>query len=237
MTKRTLLDETHPFDVTVLESEAPSHVVLFAVGGGGNPERHGPLLEALAANGSTVIAPHFERLVLARTDGPKVAEEDLVLRARRLVLALEAFAPPSTSARPVVGVGHSIGAAMLLALAGAIMWMGPGRPLTMPRVPGLSRLALLAPATGFYQAPGALDGVTAPVFVRAGERDTVTPPTQAEWLREALAPRVSVDFRVEPGAGHFSFMHAPPPGMPEPLVDHAAFVEKLTAEIVAFAGG
>jgi hypothetical protein len=32
-------------------------------------------------------------------------------------------------------------------------------------------------------------------------------------------------------------MHAPPPGMPEPLVNHSAFVEALTAEIVAFAGG
>jgi pimeloyl-ACP methyl ester carboxylesterase len=234
MTKRTLLDETQPFDVTVLESEAPSRVVLFAVGGGGNPERHGPLLEALAANGATVIAPHFERLVHARTDGPKVSEDVLVLRARRLALALQSFAPPSAT---VVGVGHSIGAAMLLALAGATMWMGPGRPLTMPRARGLSRLALLAPATGFYQAPGALDAITTPVFVRAGELDTVTPPAQAEWLRESLASRVSIDLRVEPGAGHFSFMHAPPPGMPEPLVNHSAFVEALTAEIVAFAGG
>lgn len=234
MTKRTLLDETHPFEVTVLESEAPSLVALFAVGAGGQPERHAPLLEALATSGCLVIAPHFERLVYARTEGAKVAEEDLVLRARRLVLALEAFAPPALHAR-VVGVGHSIGAAMLLALAGGTMWMGPGRPLTMPRVVGLSRLVLLAPATGFFQAPGALDSVTANLFVRAGEGDTVTPPSQSEWLREALGERVSVDRRVEPGAGHFSFMHLPPPGMPEPLSNHEAFLARLTEEIVAFA--
>jgi hypothetical protein len=126
---------------------------------------------------------------------------------------------------------------MLLALAGGTMWMGPGRPLTIPRVAGLSRLALLAPATGFFQAPGALEGVTANLFVRAGECDTVTPPSQSVWLGEALGARVSLNHRVEPGAGHFSFMHLPPPGLPESLANHEAFLERLTGEIVDFARG
>ena len=38
-------------------------VVLFAVGGGGDPERHRPLLDAVADRGARVIAPRFERLL------------------------------------------------------------------------------------------------------------------------------------------------------------------------------
>lgn len=62
MPRQTLVDGAGSFDVTVLEGGSRSLVVLFAVGGGGNPERHLPLLSTLAASGYTVVAPHFERL-------------------------------------------------------------------------------------------------------------------------------------------------------------------------------
>ncbi len=80
-------DETVSFDVTVLEVEQPSRVVLFAVGGSGNPERHGPLLTALAERGCSGVAPHFERMV-----SPVPTDDDLLLRVRRLKLALDAVA-------------------------------------------------------------------------------------------------------------------------------------------------
>jgi hypothetical protein len=114
MQTQTLQDGSESFEVSVHEAERISPVVLFAVGAGGKPERHATLLDALAKSGCTVVAPHFERLA-----SPVPSEADLTLRARRLSLALDAFVQPGTTA---AGVGHSIGAATLVALAGAHEW-------------------------------------------------------------------------------------------------------------------
>lgn len=222
MQKRALEDEQGQFELTVLEPAAPKKLVLFAVGGGGNPERqHAPLLQALAERGCAVVAPHFERL----TASPSEAE--LLLRARRLRQALEVAALDV----PVVGIGHSIGAMVLLALAGGRAWRSRDQPLPIEPEPRLSRLALLAPAAGYFQAPGALDHVRLPLVVWAGTADAITPLVHAQGL--AQAP--SVDLRIIEGAGHFSFLHTPPPGAPEPLPDRQAFLTQLTAELGAFA--
>jgi hypothetical protein len=86
--------------------------VLFAVGAGGQPKRHATLLKALTESGCTVVAPRFERLA-----SPIPTEANLNLRARRLSLTLDAFLPVQPSATAAV-VGHSIGAATLVTLAG-----------------------------------------------------------------------------------------------------------------------
>ena len=94
---------------------------------------------------------------------------------------------------------------------------------------------LLAPAAGWFAAPGALAGVRAPMRVYAGSADTVTPVAQVEVLRTAPGP---VDLRVVPGAGHFGFMNTLPPGVPEdPAFDRARFLEELAAETAAFVLG
>ena len=103
MQTQTLQDGAESFKVSVSEAERVSPVVLFAVGAGGQPERHATLLNTLAEAGCTVVAPHFERLA-----SPVPSEADLILRARRLSLALDAFVQSGTTA---AGVGHSIGAA------------------------------------------------------------------------------------------------------------------------------
>ena len=167
MQTQTLQDGSESFEVSVHEAARISPVVLFAVGAGGKPERHATLLDALAKSGCTVVAPHFERLA-----SPVPSEVDLTLRARRLSLALDAFVQPGTTA---VGVGHSIGAATLVALAGAQMWLGPGRRVNIAPDGRLTRLALLAPPTGFFQAPEALDAVRVPILAWAGSEDGITP--------------------------------------------------------------
>lgn len=224
----SLTDGAASFDVTVLAPASPSRVVLFAVGGGGDPERHLPLLQALAARGSTVVAPHFERFA-----SPVATDEVLLLRARRLRIALDAVARPGFS---VIGVGHSFGCAMLLGLAGAAVWTRPEGPLAIAPASRLDRLALLAPATGFFQAPGALDRVGTPLLVWVGTGDTVTPPAQARYLESAVGARVPVDLRVTEGAGHFSFMDVPPPHATEPLPDRGAFLAEVSAAVCAFVG-
>ncbi|MFI5977782.1 alpha/beta hydrolase [Streptomyces sp. NPDC051452] len=89
------------------------------------------------------------------------------------------------------------------------------------------------PAAGWFAAPGALDAVTAPMLVFAGERDTVTPVEQANHLKSASA---QVDLRVVPGAGHFSYMDTPPPGTVEDEgFDRARFLTDLAHSTTAFA--
>ena len=158
----------------------------------------------------------------------------MTLRARRLKQALDSYADRDA---PVAGVGHSIGTTMLLALAGGTVWMGPGQPLNITRDARLERLVLLAPATAYFQAPGALDGVKTPVLAWAGAQDVVTPPAQAEFLRSVLGTRLSVEVRIAADAGHFSFMNVPPPQLPEPLPDKDAFLRNLTTEVCSFITG
>jgi dienelactone hydrolase len=202
-------------------------VVLFGVGLGGNPERHLPLLESLAAAGCTVIAPHFERLL-----SPTPGAAELRLRVSRTRLALEAAG--SSGSVPVAGVGHSLGATMLLGLAGAALGTFAGERLVdLPLVP-LDRLALMAPAVDFVRAPGALDAVRLPILAWAGTSDPWSPPAQVQLLEQAIGDRAPVEVRVVEGAGHFSFMNLPPPQTTEPLPDRDAFLARLTEDVVRF---
>jgi pimeloyl-ACP methyl ester carboxylesterase len=224
--KLTLRDGATSFTVTALEPAEPVRAVLFAVGAGGNPERHLPLLSALADCGCTVVAPHFDRLI-----GPIPNDMDLRRRARRLKLALDYVARPGL---PAAGVGHSIGATMLLTLVGAEIWMPQGHRLSVVSDPRLTKLALLTPATGFFQAPGALDGVQTPIVAWAGTKDVITPPLQTEFLKRALARNVSIDVRIVEDAGHFSFMNEPPPHTVDTLRDRDAFLSGLADDVCQF---
>jgi hypothetical protein len=135
MLTQTLKDGSDSFEVSVRKAATGSSVVLFSVGSGGQPERLSTLLDALTESGCTVVAPHFERLASTTP-----TEEELTLRARRLTLALDTFVEPSARA---IGVGHSIGAATLVAMAGGQMWLGPGRRVSIAPDRRLERLALL----------------------------------------------------------------------------------------------
>jgi len=229
VSRRVLNDAADSFDVTVVEAAEPSRVVLFSVGGGGSPERHLPLLTSLADHGCTVAAPHFERLM-----SPVPTLNDLVLRARRLRLALDHVARPGVKA---AGVGHSIGTTLLLVLAGAEAWTRAGQRVSVAPDSRLERLALLAPATDFFRAPGALDRVSIPVCAWAGTKDEMTPPAQAAFLKDGIGGRVPVEVHIVEGAGHFSFMNAPPPQTVEPLPDRDAFLARLGNQICGFVTG
>lgn len=229
MRTQTLQDGAEVFIVSVREAAENSPVVLFAVGAGGQPERHATLLDALAESGCKVVAPHFERLA-----SPIPTEANLTLRARRLSLTLDAFVQPGATA---AGVGHSIGAATLVALTGGQMWLGIGRRVNIAPESRLTRLALLATPTGFFQAPGALDAVRVPIQAWVGSKDDITPPAQTEWLAHAMRDWQTVDVRVTDGAGHFSFMDLPPPQTTEPSPNKQAFLREHSSEVCKFIVG
>jgi alpha-beta hydrolase superfamily lysophospholipase len=220
-----LKDGAEPFDVTLLEPANASRVVLFAAGRGGDPTRHLPLLRYLSERGCTVVAPHFALL------SPVPSEQDLALRARRLHLALDAV---TSGEKRVAGVGHSVGAALLLGLAGAQLWVRAGRKVAVRKRPDLERLVLLAPATDFVQAPGALDAVQLPVLTWAGTQDELVPRERVESLRDALGERAPFELHFAQGANHFSFMDTPPPQTSETLADRAAFLGSLHHAISRF---
>jgi len=205
----------------------PAGIVLFAVGGGGDPLRHAPLLDALAARSLTVVALHSPRLA-----GPRATGEELIPRAQGLRAALAAVGRPEL---PVTGIGHSIGAATLLALAGARMWPDARGPLPIEREPRLARLVMMAPPTAFFRAPGALREVSLPLLVLAASEDTVTPPAESEFLHRALAGQAPVDLHIVQGAGHFTFMHAMPPDVADTQFDRAAFLDRLANVLADFA--
>jgi pimeloyl-ACP methyl ester carboxylesterase len=226
MKKITLRDGESIFEAMVVEAPEPGRVVLFAVGSGGDPERHLPLMNALAEQGCTTVAPCFDRLV-----SPVPSAETLILRARRLQIALDAVAGVKDT---VVGVGHSIGATLLLGLGGGKIWLGPGLCLPVTRESRVQRLVLFSPATGFFQAPGALDQVEIPIQVWAGTLDHITPPDQVEFLKNSLQSRVTMDVRVIEGAGHFSFLNILPPRVADPISDRTAFLEYLASSVCGF---
>lgn len=226
MRKLTLHDGGTAFESLLLDSNPSSRVVLFAVGSGGNPERHLPLLESLAKRGNAVVAPIFDRLA-----SPFPTSDDLLLRARRLRLALDEVA---TTNLPAIGVGHSIGATLLLGLAGAKLWTREGHCLPISQDSRLTKLALFSPPTGYFKAPGALDDLKLPIQAWVGSLDSVTPPTQLYDLRRDLGEGVPMDLRVIEGAGHFSFMNTLPPGIDDPLPDRNHFLEGVAEEISRF---
>ncbi|MGW6931535.1 hypothetical protein ACWGE0_15890 [Lentzea sp. NPDC054927] len=198
-------------------------VVLFAVGGGGDPVRHQPLLDAFEARGCRVIAPAFERL------HPQQATwDDYLARPLGLVEALRDVDPDAE----VAVIGHSIGAWAALCLAGATPWSKERRPLDVPRDSRVSRLVLYTPPAGWFAAPGALDAVKAPMLAYVGELDAFVPASEVEVLKSAPA---ELDLRVVPRAGHFSFVHVPPPGMDEdPAFDRDRFLAQMVDDTVEF---
>ena len=75
-----------------------------------------------------------------------------------------------------------------------------------------------------------------PIAVWVGALDTMTPPTHASFVREALGARAPVDLHVVEGAGHFTFMHALPPHVVDPMPAREAFLADLAQAIGDFAG-
>jgi predicted dienelactone hydrolase len=219
-------DHGEPFEITVIEPAEPRALVLFGVGAGGDPQRHLPLLMTLAERGCMIAAPHFERM---RSLIPTV--DELETRARRHQLAFNEIARDGI---PAAGVGHSIGGAMMLMLAGATAWTMPGAPVRVAAEPRLERIGLLAPAAAFFRGPGALEGVRTPIHAWVGGKDSMTPPDQAQFVQNALAGKAKMEVSLVADAGHFSFMNMPPPHAVETLPDRDAFLRQLADEVASF---
>lgn len=225
-TTRQIRDGAEFFDITVVEAEQPSCVVLFAVGRGGNPLRHYALLQYVARLGCTIVAPHFDMLGSSIPSGA-----DLDLRIRRLETCADEYARTDF---PLVGIGHSIGSVTLLALAGGEAETLAGERIISRPQWKFARLALLAPPTDFFRRPGALSLMTTPIQVWAGAKDHITPPTQALFLKEVLGTQVPIKICIDDEAGHFTYMDELPPNATEPHPDRSTFLATLADDVGRF---
>jgi predicted dienelactone hydrolase len=229
-----------------------------------------PLVVISHGNGGSgsiyrVLAGHLARAgcVVAMLDHPGNTRGDnelartvanLERRPRHLKLVIDwAFAAGPFAARLVPNavalVGHSLGGYTALALAGgqptASARETGGEPLELDVLSDerVRALVLLAPATQFFAAPGALQHVRVPVLMITAEFDEHTPAVHAEIVERGISDPALLEHRTIAGAGHFSFLDpfpkatsgaAVPPSQDPPGFDRVAFGAELGADVVAF---
>jgi hypothetical protein len=160
--------------------------------------------------------------------------DEVLRRARRLRLA-----PRGGRAAGPAGdrIGHSIGASTLLGLGGRpdVARTHEG-PLPIEHELRLERLALLAPAAGFFMAPGALGQINVPVLAIAASEDAVYPrpprPNSfaASWRGECRSRCASFKER-----GTFRSWISRRRTWTIPFPNERKFLERLAGELAAFA--
>lgn len=231
-----------------------SGIVFISHGNNGTPWTHrDTACELVRAGYAVVCAEHIGN---SRSD-PSLERtfENLVNRPRHVRLALDWATRQSVLAsalerKPVFALGHSIGAYTVLAAAGGrptafaqANLEGPQRPVPVQRDARLRALVLLAPASVWFSLQGSLNEVDLPIFLRSAEHDTAAPASQSELIVRGVPHPERVDYRVVPGAGHFSFqspfpesMVRPdfPPSQDPPGFDRRAYQRVLNAEIISF---
>jgi predicted dienelactone hydrolase len=227
-------------------------VVAISHGSGGSPLTHRGLALHLARRGFVVVAP--EHAGNNRSDNALAnAVANLAQRPRHVSLAVDRALAELEGAAvggALAVVGHSIGGYTALAMAGARPWARPdGRPDAAPMPvpvtpdPRVRALVLLAPATPWLAAPGALDDVRAPILMLTGGRDTSTPAVHAGIVARGLPRTTRLEHRVVPDAGHYAFLAPFPPAMRAPAFapahdppgfDRARFHDAMYAELETF---
>lgn len=229
-------------------------LVVISHGTGGSPWTYRGMAAHLARAGFVVAL--LEHPGNNRSDNSLAnTPENLVNRPRHVHLVLDAVFQdaqlcPRLSTAGVGVIGHSLGGYTALAVAG-------GRPTSVPNQspdgqaraipvvhdPRVRALVLLAPAAVWFMAEGTLTGVDLPILMLTGERDEHTPVFHAEIILRGVPHPERIQYRVVPGAGHFSFQSPFPPAMVRPEFppsqdpagfDRAAFQPVLHAEILTF---
>jgi predicted dienelactone hydrolase len=222
---------------------APAPLAVFSHGNSGSYQIYRALHQALVAAGWVVAAfdhPGNNR----RDDRLKGTRQNLEDRPRHVSLLIdEVLAQVPVDRRRVAAIGHSLGGYTALALAGGVGYMREHEPLTLQPDPRVQALVLLAPAAFWFMAPEALKGVDVPILVVEGEHDDLTPAWHGQLIAGGVADRAKVTLRLEPGAGHFSFISPFPKAMQKPDFapandpegfDREAFHRRYPAEVVAW---
>jgi predicted dienelactone hydrolase len=213
-------------DAPVLAGRWP--LVVISHGSGGSPATHRELAHHAATRGFVVAVP--EHPGNHRLDNSLADTDELLARRPRDVIAVAdgCFGAFELEERFAV-VGHSMGAYTGLAAA---------------RDPRVGALVLLAPATPWLRAPGALAHVRVPILMRAGDADGIAPAeVMAQIVLSGVPDASTVDYQIVDGAHHYAFLSPWPEAMRSPAIvpsvdppgfDRRAFLDRLYVEITAF---
>jgi predicted dienelactone hydrolase len=223
-------------------------LVVLSHGTGSSPFLHRELAASLARGGFVVAllrhpGNHREDDALAGT------AQILADRPRQVSAVVDALLADPVLRGALTGavgvIGHSLGGYTALAVAGGRPTASgsetlDGQPAAVPVTPDerVRAVVLLAPATPWFQEPGALDDVRVPVLMLTGTADEHTDAWHSGLVVAGIA---DVDARVVEGAGHFSFLSpfppeltGPPPSLDPPGFDRVAFSGRMTREVAAF---
>ncbi len=229
-------------------------LVVVSHGTGGSHLTHRMLGAHLARNGYIVALPEHPRN--NRNNNELAGTTTILANRPRHVRSVidwihsDDALGPSLTRDCVAVIGHSLGGYTALAIAG-------GRPTSFPyesvdRQPHaievtpdarVRSLILLAPATPWFMASGALENLRLPVLMFTGDTDPHTNALHSAIVEQRIGEPSLLDHRIIKGAGHFSFLSPFPPEMTNPGFapsqdpagfDRARFHEQLYIEIVEF---
>jgi len=157
---------------------------------------------------------------------------------------------PSLKPDAVTVIGHSLGGYTALAAAGGVPRAFPHesadqQPLNIDVIPDerVKALVLLAPATVWFMAPGALSRVRVPILMLTAEKDPHTPRIHAEIVKQGVPNPALIEHRMVANASHFSFLSpfpdtmanaAFPPSQDPEGFDRERFHEQMNAEVLGF---
>jgi predicted dienelactone hydrolase len=229
-------------------------LVIISHGTGGTPWTHRELAAHLARSG--LVAALIQHPGNNRGDDTLSGTViNLENRPRHIRVAIDAVLTdevvgPHLARDGVTVIGHSLGGYTALAVAGgrpsafeSETLDGKPAPIRVERDPRVRALVLLAPATPWFRAEGALADVNVSIFMRTGEKDPHTDRWHAQIVERGLSDPTRLDHKVIPNAGHFSFLTPYPAEMRSPALppsqdpegfDRAGYLSGLYDEIVTF---
>jgi predicted dienelactone hydrolase len=242
------------FELEIATDAAPKEgtfsLVLISHGSGGSPLLYRTLALYLARNGFVVGMPKhpFNNW---RDNSLEGQADNLANRPRHIQRAIDWFFDERhafTLEENFASIGHSMGGCTALTMAGGVPTSkettGQMRKIEVEHDSRLKALVLLAPATTWFGAEGALSKVDAPILMYIGDRDERTPYNpHARVVLDGLPDKTKILCKIVEKAGHFSFLSPFPKRMVRefypasqdlPGFDRLRFLDELNAEVLDF---
>ncbi|MBL4647367.1 MAG: alpha/beta fold hydrolase [Gammaproteobacteria bacterium] len=265
-----------PYDLTVaMDANISAGIyplVLISHGSGGAPLAYRTLAHYLACHGFIVALPQHP--FNHRNDNSREGTVDnLQDRPKHIRLAIDWLFESDqfkTGLQPnsVALIGHSMGGYTALAVAGGMPRSLPAEssdgqfhPIPVTPDERIKALVLLAPASVWFQADGALRKINCPILMLVGEKDEFTGPAcpvllaheeknkfirygyHVHLILDGLPKDADVQHRLVKNAGHFSFLSPFPevmkntkflPSQDPKGFNRESFQHELHAEVLSF---